>query len=671
MILFFTFAIISIIAQFAVNVNYNMIDYLPEGAPATEAMELMEDEFSGGLADTRVLLKDVTIPEALQFKAQLEAIEGVSDVIWLDDAVDVTIPLEMADEDVVATYYKDGNALFMFAIESGKEVSATDQIYELIGPDHALAGEAVNTATQQKMTFSETMLAATILIPVVIIILILSTTSWVEPIFYLVAIGVSVLINLGTNIFLGEISFVTQAVAPILQLAVSLDYAIFLLHSFADYRTKVEDVSEAMQLAIKRSFPAIFSSASTTFLGFLALSFMQFEIGADLGFNLMKGIAFSFISVMVFLPALTLIFYRWIDKTQHRSFLPKLNKIGRRIIQLRVPVMLLVILLIIPTFLAQSKIDFTYGFGEQAENLRVGADKKIIEEQFGKNTQVVILVPKGDLAKEDELVSELENLPYVKSVLAYVNAVSPAIPPEYLAEDVTESFYSENYSRIIVHTNTDVEGDIAFGLYEKIMATTKQYYEEAHFVGEIASLYDMKNVILKDNRLVNTLTVLTIALVIMVVYRSISFPVVLLLTIQASVWINLSMPYFTQTALVYIGYLIISTVQLAATIDYAVLLSEDYTKKRQVMPAKEAIIAAINEKTFSIMVSASILSSVGFILAYTSSNPIVLAIGMLLGRGALLAFILVICFLPGLLIMFDKWIEKTTWNLPFYKEDQS
>ena len=314
--IFFTFIalmILSAIAQVGVSVNYNVADYLPEDAQSTKAMDIMDEEFDGAVPNTNVMMKDITIQEALQFKEQLEAIDGVSDVTWLDDAVDLKQPLEMANEETVESYYQNGNALFNFTIREGDEVAVTDEIYELIGEENAMAGEALDTATQQKMAFSETMFAAALLIPTIIIILILSTNSWAEPIFFLTAIGVSVLINMGTNIFTGEISFVTSSVAPILQLAVSLDYAIFLLHSFSDYRKKVADPKEAMTLAMKRSFPAIIASASTTFFGFIALTFMNFEIGSDLGFSLVKGIVLSFISVMVFLPAMTIMFYKWID----------------------------------------------------------------------------------------------------------------------------------------------------------------------------------------------------------------------------------------------------------------------------------------------------------------------------------------------------------------------
>lgn len=662
-------AIIGTILQFFVSVNYNMTDYLPDDAPSTKAIDVMENQFDGAMTNAQVMIQDVTIQEALSFKEKLAAIDGVTDVLWLDDAIDIKVPLEMADQDTVEAYYKNHHALFSFTIRDGDEVQITDDIYELIGEKNALTGKALTTATQQKMAFTETMYATALLVPIIIIILIISTNSWLEPVFFLTAIGVSVLINLGTNIFLGEISFVTQSVAPILQLAVSLDYAIFLLHSFSDYRVEIDDPKEAMRLAMKRSFPAIIASASTTFFGFIALSFMNFEIGSDLGLNLVKGILLSFISVMVFLPALTLMFYHWIDKTKHRPFIPDFKRVGKSVMKVKVSVLLVVLILLVPAFLAQSKTNFIYGIGEQPESTRAGADEIKVENVFGKITEMVLLVPKGDVVKEAALVEELEKMDLIKSVLAYVDTVSTVVPPEYLDEDVVSQFYSEDYSRIILHTSADKEGDKAFQFIDDVHQKVDKYYGESFYsLGESVTLHDMKNVVQKDNKLVNVLTVATIALVLLITFQSISLPVILLLTIQASVWMNLSVPYFTDSPLVFVGYLIVSTVQLAATVDYAILLTVEYKEHRKEMTALKAIKKTLNEKTFAIAVSASILSSVGFILWITSSNPIVSSIGLLLGRGALLAFLMVLFFLPAILVVFDKLIEKTTWKAGFYKE---
>ncbi|MFC4024401.1 RND family transporter [Oceanobacillus longus] len=646
-----------------------MVDYLPEDAPSTEAMDVMETEFDGAIENSRVMIHGASIQEALSYKEKLENMDGVNNVTWLDDIIDIKTPLEMADSETVESYYKDEKALISFHIEEGQEVTTTDAVYELIGEENALAGEALDTATSQKMAGTESMYAAALLIPIIILILILSTRSWIEPVFFLTAIGVSVLINLGTNVFVGEISFVTQSVAPILQLAVSLDYAIFLLHSFSDYRKKVADPEEAMLLAMKRSFPAIAASASTTFFGFIALTFMNFEIGADLGVNLVKGILLSFLSVMIFLPALTLTFYKWIDKTQHKQLLPSMPKIGSFVVKLRIPALIVVLVLIVPTFLGQSQTNFIYGIGEQSEELRTGSDLAHIEEVFGKFTPIVVLVPNDDIAREEELVEDFQDMDGVTSIVSYVNTVGTVIPPEYLDQSVTEQFYSENYSRIILNTNTGAEGDKAFALIDSVKATTADYYgDEFHLLGEGVTLYDIKNVVQKDNTVVNLLTIITIALVLLITFKSISIPIVLLLTIQSAVWINLSIPYFTNTPLVYVGYLIISTVQLAATVDYAILLTEAYKENRKEMTALAAIKKTVNEKIFSIAISASILSSVGFILWITSTNPIVSSIGLLLGRGALLAFVMVILFLPALLLVFDRLIEKTTWKANFYKE---
>lgn len=645
-----------------------MVDYLPKDTPSTTAMDVMEEEFDGAVANTRVMMRDVSIQEALAFKEELKAIEGVSEVTWLDDALDVKTPIEMADPDTVESYYKEGNALFSFHIEEGEEVETTDAIYQLIGEGNAMSGEALDTATSQKMTGKESMYAAALLIPIIILILVLSTNSWAEPALFLTAIGISVLINLGTNIFLGEISFITQSVAPILQLAVSLDYAIFLLHSFADYRKTEKTPAKAMQMAMKRSFPAIVASASTTFFGFIALTFMDFEIGADLGVNLVKGIALSFISVMVFLPALTLMCYHWIDKTKHKQLLPSIRNVGKTLIKFRIPALLILLLLIVPAYLGQGKTDFMYGMGEQPDSTRSGSDSIAIEQVYNKHTPMVLLVPKGDIAKEEELVQEIKDFSEVKSTVSYVDAISPAIPAEYLDESVTEQFFSDNYSRIIINSAVDNEGEETFAFIEQLKEKASQYYnDDYHLLGESVTLYDMKNVVEEDNTVVNVLTVVAIAIVLLITFRSLSFPVVLLMTIQSAVWINLSIPYFTNISLVYVGYLIISTVQLAATVDYAILLTEAYKENRKEMRVLPSVRKTIDEKIFSIGVSASILSSVGFILWLTSSNQIVGSIGLLLGRGALLAFIMVVLVLPAMLIVLDRIIEKTTWKPNFYK----
>lgn len=666
------FSIIAIICAFLmllVAVNYNITDYLPEDAQSTIAISINDREFSQQVPNARVMISDITLTKALEYKTKISAIDGVFEVIWLDNVIDLKKPIEMAEQEIVEEYYRDNTALLSITILDGYEVSVTDEIYKLIGEDNALSGNAVNLATSKRMLVTETLSAMAILIPIIIIILLLSTSSWIEPVLFLITIGISVLINMGTNIFFGEISFMTQSISPILQMAVSLDYAIFLLHSYDDYKTKTDDIREAMALAMKRAFPAIMASAATTLFGFMALLFMKFRIGADLGLNLVKGIVTSFISIMVFLPALTLSFNNLINKTKHKKLLPDFKNISKILLKFKVPVLILIAVIAIPCFLAQSRTDFLYGTGSLSPFSRSGQDQVRINDKFGISTPIVLLVPKGEPAKEAMLGSALEEINHVTQVVSYSKMVSQSIPNEYLDSAITDQFYSENYSRIIIYTDTEEEGEVAFTAVEQVQRKAKDYYgDKVYSLGQSVNLYDMKNVVSKDTRVVNLIAIISIFLVLLFTFRSITLPIILTLTIELAIWINLSIPYFTGSTLCYIGYLVISTVQLGATVDYAILLTDNYMLNRKSMKKQEAIKATLSGHFISILISAVILSSAGFCLGFTSSSPIVSELGILLGRGTLMSMAMVVCFLPPLLILGDKIIEKTTLNADFYKE---
>jgi uncharacterized protein len=669
------FGLVTLVCAFLslfVSVNYNLVDYLPHGAQSTAALAVLKEEFAQSVPNGRVMLKGVTIEEALDYKARLSKVEGVTSILWLDDVIDMKKPLEMADPATVENYYKNGDALISVTVADGYEKSAVKAIYQIIGDENALSGNAADIATMQSMAARETSRAFLILIPVIIMILVISTSSWIEPFLFLLAIGISILINMGTNLIFGEVSFITQSVSPILQMAVSLDYAIFLLNNFANYRKETDNVSQAMAMAMKRSFPAIAASAATTLFGFLALTFMKFRIGSDLGINLAKGIIFSFISAMVFLPALTLLCTKLIDKTKHKKLLPDFKNIGKGILKLRFVAIALVILVIVPAFLGQRNNSFTYGMESNlSANDRAGRDAMTIKDEFGDSTAIVLLVPRGNSAKEELLCADLAKLDHVTGVIAYVNTVGIAIPEEFVDASITRQFYSENHARIILYADTKAEGDIAFALVEQVQSASKGYYDaDVLSCGQSVNLFDMKNVVENDSALVNLIAILAIAGVLLLTFKSISLPVVLLLTIETSIWINLSVPYFTGNPLVFIGYLVISTVQLGATVDYAILLTDHYMDSRRRMPPREAIKAALGETVNSILISGSILSAAGFCLGIISSNQIVSQMGVLIGRGALLSVLMVSLFLPAMLLILDKIIPFTTLKTRFFKEGE-
>lgn len=665
-IIFIIFSLISVGLTLFVGVNYNMADYLPQKAVSTTGIKVMNQEFTQAIPNVNVMVENVSVMEALSIKKQISTLDSVSEILWLDDVADLKKPLEMQDKDTVESFYKGGSALFSVTIKKGAEAKGVEEIRKIVGPQGAIAGEVANETDMQNAAITEVALAATILLPAIVIILILSTTSWIEPILFLSAIGVSVIINMGTNIIFGEISYVTNSVSPILQLAVSMDYAIFLLHSFGDFRKKYDDVEEAMFHAIKASVTTVAASALTTLFGFLALVFMEFKIGPDLGICLAKGIILSFVSVMVFLPALTLSLYKLLDKTTHRKFMPEFRNIGKYVSKLFIPVAILIIIIIVPSYLGQGKTNFIYGNGEHDPNRELGRSNIAINEKFGRTNILAVLVPKGDIAKERSLADKLENHPHVKSVVSYVSTVGAEIPAGFLGDDITSQFYSDNYSRIILYTDLADEGETTFNSVDEINTIIDQYYNESYMVGQSATLGDIKRVVEVDNNRVNLIAIAAVFLVVAFSFKSLSLPVILILTIEVAIWINLSFPYFTGTSINYVGYLVLNTVQLGATIDYAILLTDNYLQNRKSMPLKRAIYEALSIAFRSILVSASILSFAGFTLYLTSSNNIVVDIGLLLGRGTLISMFLVICFLPAMLVIFDKLINKTTKGADFY-----
>ena len=346
-----------------VGVNYSFTDYLPDDAPSTKALDTMNEEYNQSIPNMRVLIYDVSIPEALSYKEKLESVEGVEEVTWLDDSINIYEPLEMTDQDTIDSWYKNQDALYSVTVSSYEEEKekAVSKIREIIGEDNAMSGSAVTDILSPKHTSKDIQKIMVFVLPIVFLILILTTTSWFEPVLFMITIGVAILLNRGTNLIFGEISFVTNAAGSVLQLAVSMDYSIFLLHRFAENRQQGIDVQEAMINAVKQSMGSVLSSGLTTVTGFAALILMRFKIGPDMGWVMAKAILFSLICVLCFLPALAISTYKWIDKTQHKKFVPDFDHLSNGIMKIRIPVTLLAILVAVPCIIAQGKNDFLYG----------------------------------------------------------------------------------------------------------------------------------------------------------------------------------------------------------------------------------------------------------------------------------------------------------------------
>ncbi|MFA6691084.1 MAG: MMPL family transporter, partial [Saccharofermentanales bacterium] len=539
---------------------------------------------------------------------------------------------------------------------------------EIAGEEGAVRGQIVELAEAQLATQSEIARIMIFAIPIALIILVIATNSWLEPVLFALVIAVGVLLNMGTNFIFSEISFITQSVAAVLQLAVTMDYAILFLHRTNEYKEAGDPLEVAVKKAMKKSFSPIASSAATTFFGFLALVFMRFQLGPDLGLVLAKGVVFSMLSVFLLLPALILLLDRLIEKTTHRPFLPSFKGLGKLVIKLAVPILIIVALIIVPAFLGQRSNNFIYGMGGYAEDSRAARDVRLITDRFGNNMQMALLVPRDQPALEEIFIDKLEELPEVKSLTSFISVSSSALPPEIISEELTSQLLSDDFSRIIVVSNSPSEGPETFALAEHIREIADEVYgpdSEIHLVGENFVITDMRDTIQEDSIIVNGLAILAVALVIAIAFRSISLPFLLVLTIEISIWINLALPYFSGTNLSYIGYLIVSTVQLGATVDYGILLTQHYMDNRKILGKKEAARKSVSDTAGSLISPAFILAAVGLVLAAVSSISVVSELGLVLGRGALLSLGMVIFLLPNLLRIFDRLIEKTTWKADF------
>ncbi|MGM9680719.1 MAG: RND family transporter, partial [Eubacteriales bacterium] len=553
MVVFIVAALVCAVLQNLVEVNYDMTDYLPEDSLSTVSLEIMESEFDGGIPNARVMVKNVTVSEALEYKDRLKNCEGVTDVLWLDDSVSIYEPLEFADRDTVDTYYKDNSALFVVTIDENDRVATVDRIREIIGNENAMSGDAVSTALATTGTVSEIAKISAFAVVAVLVILILTTTSWLEPVVVLGGLGIAILINNGTNLIFGEISFVTNAAGAILQLAVSLDYSVFLLHRYEECLKQNPDRRGAMVDALCKSTSSILSSGLTTVIGFVALVFMRFRIGPDLGLALAKGIAISLITVFVFMPAFILTVYSLIQKTRHKKWMPEFKGFGRFVSHVMIPMACVFVIVAIPSYMASNSNSYYYGSSKiYGEDTQLGRDTAAIEQVFGKSDTYVILVPNGNPEAEQELSAALHEIPEIKSILSYTDTVGSEIPYEYLDEETLSQLVSEHYNRFVLTVEVDYEGEETFDLVKRIRETANLYYPDSYcLAGEGVSTYDLMNTITADTLKVNLIAIAAVFIVLFLTMKSLSLPVILVFAIEAAIGINIGIPYFIDSTVQY------------------------------------------------------------------------------------------------------------------------
>ena len=532
-------------------------------------------------------------------------------------------------------------------------------------------GSAVQNKSLDETLTREIAIAMVMGVIMIAVILCLTTTSWFEPFLFLFIMGVAIIINMGTNIFLGEISFLTFSTAAILQLAIAMDYSVFLLHSFTRERHAGIEPVQAVANAVRSSVTSILSSGATTIVGFLVLMLMRFKIGFDMGLVLAKGIVISLLTVLLLMPALLL---RWgdkIERTAHRSFMPSFEGLGKVVFKVRYGVLILVALLVVPAFTAQNMNQFRYGNGAlgSSPGTKVYEDEQAINTRFGRSNLVLALIPNTNNVTERALTQELQDLKYVKSVTSLAGTLPEGVPEDFLPESLTSQLHTDHYSRMLIYLKTKDESTYAYQCTDEVRSIVESYYpEDSYLVGMTPSTQDIQSIITYDYNFVNVLSLLGVAIVILFTFHSAIIPIVVMIPIEVAIFFNMAMPYLTGDTMIYMGYIIVSCLQLGATVDYSILMTNNYLDARTNLPKKEAAIHAIAQSALSILTSGSILTIVGYGLYYISTVSAIADMGHLVGRGALLSLTLVLFLLPVLLVLSDQLVFNQMYRRAQYEK---
>lgn len=662
-IIFIVLACISGILMLGVGQNYDMSKYLPSHSDSKTGIDILKGEFSYN-GSAVLLLEDIDIAQTQNIADDIEEMDGVDSVVWLNDMADIKQPAAHIGSDITDNYINGGDALLhiVFTYDDYHETThqAIADIKALLGDNAALSGSAYDAYRNVSALGGNILTGIIIALLITLVILVLASDSYFEVLLFLVTIGVAILLNMGTNIIFGEISYMTFSSAAVLQLAISMDYSIFLLHRFSLERKSEPDPKRAMTKALRASFSSIMSSGMTTIVGFFALIFMSYRIGADMGLVLAKGIIFSLLCVMVLLPSLVVCSVKLIDKTTHKRLLPSLKK-AEQVMSGKARHIILIILaaVAIVSFMAQRNNSYLYAAGSDGDEAQEAIDARI-EEKFGFSNLFVVLVPRGSETKEYEMAAALEGVEHVRGVQGLYTWVDPAIPSEMVPDDVKNEFLSESYSRYIVDVDAPIESDAAMATVQTVRTCVAQWYDDAYVTGATPVTFDIKNETAGDFTLVTILSAVFVGIILLLTFRSLTLPLILLFVIETSIWINMAIPYFSGTPMVFIGYMVVNAVQLGATIDYAILMTNYYLEGRKLYDKRAAGVYATDKAGASILMSALVLAGAGFTVALTFEQQAMAELGTLIGRGALLSGALTIIVLPQLLILFDKVIKKTT-----------
>lgn len=671
LIIAFLLLIPATIGYVSTRINYDLLSYLPNSLETVSGQDTMVDEFGMG-AFSMIVVEDMEKKDIVALKEKLKKVNHVEDVIWYDDAMDITVPTEMLPDKLREGLF-NGNATMMIALfdNTTSADSTMDAITEMRGivkKQAFISGMSGVVTDIKNLAMAEMPIYVVVAAVLSLLILLLTMDSLVTPFIFLFGIGMAIVYNMGTNMVFGEISYITQALTAILQLGVTMDYSIFLLESYEANKVRYDgDKNRAMAHAISNTFTSVTSSSVTTIAGFAALCFMTFKLGMDLGLVMAKGVIIGVIVCLTVLPALILCFDKAIDKTTHKNLIPNLDGLSKKIVKGWPVVLVLFLVLLGPAMYGNSNYEIYYDIaGALPQSLDSAVANKTLEEKFNMNSTHIVLMKNGMASKEkSEMLKKIEDVKGVKWALGIDSFKGVSIPSSMIPKKLESKLKSDNYEIAFVCSDYKAATDEVNSQIADINKIVKKYSKDSMVIGEAPLTKDLQDVTDIDLVNVNYVSVAAIFLIILITFKSILIPVILVMVIEFAIFLNMSVPFYTHESLPFVASIVIGTIQLGATVDYAILMTSRYHKERVVRrkSKKEAIDIAHKTSIKSIMISGMCLFASTFGVTMSSSIDMIKSICTLLSRGAVISTIVVILVLPAMLTVFDKWICKTTWDM--------
>lgn len=648
-------------------VNYDILSYLPSEIDTMKGQDILMDEFGTGAFSTFVV-DGMSNQDVSTLKKKIEKVDHVKSVIWYDSFADISIPTEMLPKKVQDVFLSDKGTLMFILYDTGMSADETMQAVEdirtLSGKQCFLSGMSAVVTDIRNLSNKEVPIYVVLAVILSLVVLSLTMDSFLIPIFFLLSIGMAIVYNLGSNIFMGEISYVTKALSAVLQLGVTMDYSIFLWHSYEDWKnTYPDNHKKAMSHAIAGTVTSVVGSSITTVAGFIALCFMSFTLGKDLGIVMAKGVVLGVIGCVTILPSMILIFDRALEKTRHRPVIPDVGKISGVVVK-KFPVFLVIFLALLgPAIYGQKNASVYYDLaGTLPENLSSFIANKELEEEFDMNATHILLADSDMKAKDtQEMLERIDKVDGVKAALGVDSLVGPAVPKEMIPENLKSKIMDDNYQMILISSAYKTASDEVNAQIDEINAIVADYDPHGMLIGEAPCTKDLISITDKDFKVVSAVSIIAIFVIIAFVFRSVTLPIILVAVIEFAIFLNMCVPFYTHTQIPFIASIVIGTIQLGATVDYAILMTNHYKSRRaKGIGKKQAVKEALEASAQSIVVSALSFFASTFGVGVYSNIDMISSLCMLMSRGALISMVVVLLVLPAMYMIFDRVICATS-----------